>query len=233
MKKTINTQKTTLLVQLRQLTGKKAKKLRGQGMIPANIYGSDFKSTAISVNFRDFIKVFKIVKETGIVYLQLEKEEIPVLIKNIQKHPVKDQILHIDFRKVDLKKKIETEVPVKIVGESEAVSQKGGVLLVQTENILIEALPQDIPQAIEVDISSIKEIGQEIKVADLAKSDKYEIKTDSEKVVVSVIAHKEESVAPDTTAVAPEVITEAEKTEEEASEKDSSQKQGENPPQQK
>jgi len=200
-------EKTKLSAQIRTLTGKKAKKLRKQGLIPANIYGPEFKSTSISINFREFLNTYKIAKETGIIYLQLEKNEIPVLIKHIQKHPISDQILHVDFRKIDLKKKIETEVPVKVVGTSEAVSQKGGVLLTQSEFLLVEALPEDIPQEIEVDISSIKDIGQEIKVADLKKSDKYTIKTSPDKVVVSVIAHKEESITPETTAAQPEVIT--------------------------
>jgi len=200
-------EKTKLSAQIRTLTGKKAKKLRKQGLIPANIYGPEFKSTSISINFKEFLNTYKIAKETGIVYLQLEKDEIPVLIKHIQKHPVSDEILHVDFRKIDLKKKIETEVPVKVVGTSEAVSQKGGVLLTQSEFLLVEALPEDIPQEIEVDISSIKDIGQEIKVADLKKSDKYTIKTSPDKVVVSVIAHKEESITPETTAAQPEVIT--------------------------
>lgn len=226
-------EKITLSAEIRNLVGKKAKKLRKQGLILSNIFGQDFKSQAISVNYKDFLKVYKIAKETGIIYLQLEKKEIPVLIKNIQKHPVTDEIIHVDFRKIDLKKKIETEVPIKTIGESEAVTQKGGVLLIQSDHLLIEALPEDIPQEIEIDISIIKDIGQEIKVADLPKSDKYEIKTPLEKVLVSVIAHKEESVAPETTTVAPELIEKEkpeEKKEEQKSESsnqtaDSSQKQ--------
>ncbi|GAB4218876.1 MAG: hypothetical protein Fur009_2210 [Candidatus Microgenomates bacterium] len=212
-----NHEKITLSAQIRNLIGKKAKKLRKQGLIPANIFGTDFKSQSISVNKKDFFKVYKIAKETGIVYLKLEKQELPVLIKNIQKHPLTGEVIHVDFRKIDLKKKIETEVPIKTIGESEAVNQKGGVLLVQSDLIIIEALPEDIPQEIEIDISILKEIGQDIKVADLPKSDKYTIKTQSDKVLVSIVAHKEESVAPETTTVVPEVITE-EKTEETKSE---------------
>lgn len=213
MKKPTLKEKLKLEVQLRKLIGKKAKKLRKQGLIPANIFGPEFKSKAISVNLKDLLKTYKIAKETGVVYLNLDKEEIPVLIKNIQRHPVNDFILHVDFRKIDLKKKIETTVPVKIIGQSEAVTQKGGVLLLQTELINIEALPEDIPQEIEVDISVIKDIGQEIKISDLKKSDKYEIKTEADKVIVSVVEHKEESINPDTTVTAPEVITQTPKEE--------------------
>lgn len=209
-------EKTILKAELRNLFGKKAKKLRKQGLIPANIFGADFKSISISINLKDFLKAYKTVKETGILYINLEKDMVPVLINYIQYHPVSDEILHVDFRKVDLKKKIETAVPVKIIGQSEAVTQKGGVLLVQTDHLLIEALPENIPQEINVDISSLKEIGQEIKVKDLKKEDQYEIKTDKEKVIVSVVKHKEEKIAPDTTTTAPEVISE-EKSEEKTS----------------
>lgn len=217
MNKQKSSAKLSLTVQSRDLTGKKAKKLRKQGLVLGNIFGPEFKSKAVSVNLKDFLKIYKTAKETSVVYLYLDKNEIPVLIKNVQTHPVTDAILHTDFRKIDLKKKIQTEVPIKVVGTSEAVTQKGGVLLIQSETLLVEAFPQDIPQEIDIDISNIKEIGQEIKAADLKKSDQYEIKTPVEKVIVSVIAHKEESITPDTTAaVAPEVITEAEKVGEEA-----------------
>ncbi len=111
---------------------------------------------------------------------------------------------------------METEVPVKAVGESEAVSQKGGVLLTQSHTVLIESLPEDIPHEIEVDISGIKEIGGEIKIADLAKSDKYTVKDDPEKVLISVIAHKEESLVAETTAAEVEITTEVPKEGEEA-----------------
>lgn len=213
MKKPTLEERLKLEVQLRKLVGKKVKKLRKQGLIPANIFGPEFKSKAISINLKDLLKIYKIAKETAVIYLKLDKEEIPVLIKNIQRHPINDFILHVDFRKIDLNKKIKTAVPIKIIGQSEAVTQKGGILLLQTELINIEALPENIPQQIEVDISVIKDIGQEIKISDLKKSDKYEIKTEADKVVASVVEHKEESITPDTTATAPEVITEAPKEE--------------------
>lgn len=206
--KTASTEKLLLTVVPRTVFGKKLKKMRHQGIIPANVFGPEFKSVSVSIQFKDFAKTYKTAKETGIIYLTLDKDEIPVLIKQVQRHPVTESILHVDFRKVDLKKKIQTEVPVKSTGVSEAVTQKAGVLLTLSATLLVEALPQNIPQAIEVDISSIKEIGQEIKVSDLPKSSVYEIKTPVEKVVMSVVEHKEESITPETTAAAPEVIGE-------------------------
>lgn len=203
--------KLTLRASTRTVLGKKVKQLRKEGVIPGNIFGSDFKSAAIGFSYKDFASVYRIARETGIIYIQVdkEKEEIPTLTKNVQRDPVKDTILHVDFRKVNLKEKVTADVPVEVAGQSEAVAQKGGVLLTQSNSLLVEALPQDMPQAIAVDISVLKEIGNEIKVKDLSKSSSYEIKEDAEKVVVSVVAHKEESVTPETTAATPEVITEA------------------------
>ncbi len=198
----------TLTVQPRTVFGKKLKSLRKEGNIPAAIYGPNYKSQSVSVSFKDFVKVYKTAKETRVVYLKLNSDELPILIKNVQRHPVDDRILHTDFRKIDLKQKIQTAVPVKITGHSEAISQKRGVLLTQSESLLVEALPIDIPQQIQVDISRLKEIGQEIKVSDLAKSDRYEVKDDLNKIIVSVVEHKEEEILPQTApAAAPEVIT--------------------------
>jgi len=214
--------KHELKVEKRVVFGKKLNNLRKQGIVPANIYGTDFKSTSVSVNYKDFVKAYKIAKETAVLYLDLDKTEIPVLIKSLQKHPVNDSLLHVDFRKIDLSKKVVTDVPVKTTGVSEAVTQKGGVLLLQSESLTVEALPSDIPQEIMIDISILKEIGGEIKVSDLAKSQKFEYKTPQEKVVVSVVAHKEESITPDTTVAAPEVLTEAAPAEGEVAEGEAS-----------
>lgn len=200
--------KLLLTVMQRTIFGKKLNSFRKEGNIPANIYGRDFKSQSVSARLKDFSKVYKIAKETGVVYLDFDKKELPVLIKNVQRHPVNDNILHVDLRKIDLKQKIQTEVPVKVVGQSEAVNLKGGVLLTQSESLLVEALPTDIPHQIEVDLTSLKEIGQEFKVANLAKIDKYAVIDNQEKVIVSVVQHKEEEILPQTTpTVAPEVIT--------------------------
>ncbi len=198
----------TLTVEDRKVVGKKVKKMRRDGLLPANVFGKDFKSVSISMKYSDFTHVYKIAHETGIVYLQLNKQEIPSLVKHIQRHPLHSTVLHVDFRKIDLTEKIETDVPVKVTGVSPAVSQKGGVLITQSTHLTVKALPQDIPAAIDVDISGLTELGQDIKVNTLAKSTLYEIVTEPEKVIVSVTAHKEESVVAETTAAAaPEVLT--------------------------
>lgn len=200
--------KIILNAELRKISGKKVRKLRKKGLLVGNIYGEKFKSQAISINLKDFLKIYKKAKETKVIYIKINEEEIPVLINHIQKHSVKDNILHVDFRKIDLKKKIQTEVPLKIIGSSNAVEKKSGILLIQAKSITIETLPENIPENIEIDISKLTEIGQEIKVSDLKTAIKYEIKDDSEKTLVSIVAHKEEEATPETTAKTPELISE-------------------------
>lgn len=178
----------------RKVFGKKLKKERSQGKIPANIFGKDISSQSIFVNEIDFLKIYKKVGQTEILHLIIGKEKLPVLINQIHFHSVTRKILHVDFRKLDLSKKIEVEVPIKIINESEIVKQQLGVLLIQKEKIAIESLPTDIPKAIEVDISVLKNIGEAITVEQLAKNTKYIIKENPKSVIVSIVAHKEEKI---------------------------------------
>ncbi len=218
--------KIKLAAEKRTLFGKKVKRLRKEGKIPANIFGKDFKSTAITVETRDFLRVYKLAGKTNVVYLSLEKKEIPVLVSQIQRHPLTDTILHVDFRKVDLKTTIQTEVPVKVVGTSPAVEEQGAEVILQSKTLLVEALPDKIPSQIEVDISGIKEPGEEIKVKDLPKGEGYEIVDEPEKTVVVIAAHVVEEVeeAPAEEAEA----AEGETKEEAAVEKEEASKEGEN-----
>jgi len=196
MKKNQEKEVVVLEGEKRNTFGKKLKKYRRDGKIPANIYGKNFTSIAIFISEKDFRKVYQKVKKTGIIHLKLNQEEFPVLISQIQLHPVDHQILHVDFRKIDLKQKLVTEVPIKIVGQSPAVEQKGGYLLISKDKLQIEALPENIPSEIIVDISTLTEINQEIKVEQILINDKYQIKEDPQTTIVSVIAHKEEKIEP-------------------------------------
>jgi len=199
--------KTVLDAQLRTVFGKKNKQIRKVGLLPANVYGTNFPSQAISVNYIEFRRIFRAVGETGVVYIKTEKDEIPTLITSLQRDPLEGLVLHADFRKVDLNIKIEAVAPLTFIGIAPAANA-GGVILTHTDKVTVEALPQNIPNHIEIDLSVLKEIGSEIKVSDIPVSADYVIKTDPGHVLVSVTAHKEESVIAETTASAtPEVLT--------------------------
>lgn len=202
------TERRALPVEKRTIVGKGVKKLRREGKLPANVYGEDFVSQAVTVDRIAFTKVYRHAKETHVITLSFDGKEIPVLIQNTQKHPLSNAVLHIDFRKVNLKKKIEASVPFLFVGESEAVAKKGGDLITQTTHVAVEALPDALPESIEIDLTKLVEIGDEIKVADLPKDSNYEVTDEPEKVIVRVNEHKEESIEPKLESAEPEQIGE-------------------------
>ena len=213
--------------------GKKVKKLRVEGILPANLFGKGLKSTALQVPEREFRQVFKEAWETGLLEIKVKNEDYPVLIHNVQRDPVTGKIIHVDLHKVDLKAKIITAVPIKPVGEAPA--EKSGIgLILQTLNELeVESLPADIPHEISVDISDLSEVGQTIHVKDLKLDrEKIEVKNDPEEVVVSVqTAEMKEEVVEEAPAPG-EVEAIAEKAkEEEAAEgeekKEEEKKEGE------
>lgn len=222
MNKTDKPEQIKLEATPRTILGKANKSHRKDGFLPGNIYGKDFESASVSVNMSDFITTFKQAGETSVVYIQLDGKEIPTLISDIDYHPVTETLLHVDFRKVNLKQKIEAQVPFTFVGESEAVEKKHGVLLTQAEHITVSALPTNIPSEIEIDLSKLVEIGDSLRVSDLALSDKYQIMDDPEKMIVSITEHKEEEIEPETSSEEPEIIGEGEKGEESDEGKESS-----------
>jgi large subunit ribosomal protein L25 len=206
-------------IEERKTFGKKVKKLRTGGVLPANLFGKDIKSKGLQIKEKDFRHLFKEVGETGVVEVKLKKETYPALIHNVQRDPVSDKIIHVDFHKVNLKEKIIAHVPIKLIGESPA--EKSGVgLILQTINELeIESLPGDIPSEVEVDISNLTEVGKNINVKDLkVDREKAEVKNDPEDVVVSVqtAEMKEEPVEEEKAPEEVEAI--AEKAEEEEAE---------------
>lgn len=178
--------KITLKADKRTVFGRKIKKLRTGGVLPANIYGKKIKSTAIQVPEKDFLAVFSKAGETGLVEVQLEKEKLPVLVHNIQYHPVTGKPLHADFYQVDLKEKVTAKVPLVLVGEAPAVKDKIGVILQSSSEVEVEALPADLIDKIEVDIGKLAVIGEGIKVSDLKVSDKIRILTDINREVVKI-----------------------------------------------
>lgn len=198
----------SLTVFARDVVGKKVKKLRAEGKLPANIYGEDFKSTSIWMPVSEFAKVYKMAGETQVVYLHLDKNEYPTLIDGVAKHPLTGDLLHVDFKKISLKKKIENEVPVVFVGESEAIAKKKGDLTTIKDVLLVLALPNLIPSQIEVDLTPLLEVDDEITVAQLPKSEEYEFVDPDETVIVKISEHKEESTEPDVTAEMPEITEE-------------------------
>ncbi len=190
--------KYKLSAEKRTVLGRKVKKIRKEGSLPANIYGKKVKSQAVVVKEKEFAKVFKEAGETSIIELMLGKVKKPVLIHNVQTDPVSDMPLHVDFHQVDLKEKVMANVPVEVLGEAPAEKQGLGTMVQYIDEIDVEALPAELPEKFEVDISGLEEVNAAIFVKDLKyDKKKIEIKLDDEEVVVKIEPlRKEEEVAP-------------------------------------
>lgn len=185
-----------LTAQKREVFGRKVKKLRKSGILPANVSGKHIKSFSVQVAQDQFSKVFSEAGETGVVGLHLDSEVHPVLIHEVHKDPVYDHPLHADFLEVDLTEKVTATVPIEIVGESPAVQAEEGVLVSQMHEVEVEALPTELPDKIEVDISGLAAVGDSIKVSDLkVDRSKVEVKEeDQERVVVTITEPTKEEV---------------------------------------
>lgn len=182
--------KITLKSTKRELFGRKVSRLRKVGLIPANIFGKKVKSQAITIDVKEFNEVFKKAGETQIIDLDGKS----VLVSNLQTDPISDNIIHIDFRQIDLTEKIEAKVPVEIEGESPAEKQNLGTMVQQLHEIEVEAFPADLPERIVVDASVLVEVDQAIYVKDLKVDKKVEVKTDMESIVVKVEPPTKEEV---------------------------------------
>lgn len=191
--------KHTLKAEKRKILGQKVKTLRKEGILPANIYGKKVKSLAIQVSFNEFEKIYKKAGETGIVEISVNGSKRSVLINNVQIHPVSDLPLHVDFLQIDLKEKVTADVPVDFIGESPAEKSGLGTAVQYINEIEVEALPTNLPEKFEVDLSTLAEVNQTVLVKDLdVDTKKVEIKSDLDQILVKVEPPRkeEEVIAP-------------------------------------
>jgi len=180
--------KVKIKAKKRDVLGKKTNKFRKEGTVPAVVYGKKIKSQSLWVNELDIEKLLKKVGENTILDLEVEgeKENLNVIINELQRSPVRDNLLHVDFFRVKMDEKIETEVELIFVGESPAVKENGGILVKSLNELPIKCLPGDLPGELEVDISSLRTFEDRISVSDLKLSDKIEIMIDLETMVAAV-----------------------------------------------
>jgi len=190
--------RTKLVVDKRTITGRKVKALRRENILPANLYGQGIKSQALQLGYQDFLAIFEKTGESGLIDLVIGKAKSPrpVLVGDIQVDPVTDKILHVDFRQVDLAKKTVVSVPIKLVGEAPGAEGGEGILIQPLLEVEVEALPEELPDHLEADVSSLKAISDVIRVADLKVNEAVVIMADKEEVVAKLEAPAEEEAEP-------------------------------------
>lgn len=166
--------------------------VRASGNIPGVFYGPKVSSTPISVNGPEFIKVWRQAGESSVITLTGVDEDHDALIHDISKDPVTDIVTHVDFYVIEKGKKVQVAVPLEFVGEAAAVKTLGGSLIKVLHELEIEAMPKDLPHAIEVDISALVDFEAQIKVSDIKLPAGVTATVDADEVVALVSAPKEE-----------------------------------------
>ena len=158
------------------------------GMIKAVVYGPGVKNASIAIEEKEFIKVFRKAGESSLIELVIDKEKRPVLIHEIQKDPVSDLIIHIDFYQADLKEEVQVAVPLVFEGVALAEKELGGTLNKNMLELEVRALPTNLPQEIKVDISGLKTFEDHILVKDLLMPKDVAVLKNPDEIVASVLA---------------------------------------------
>lgn len=198
--------------------GKNPRQLRAEGKITAEFYGPDIKNQSLTLDYNEFEKVYNESGEASLVDLKTPDGKIHhILIGEVQKHPVLGRFTNVDLRQVSMTEKIEAEAELKFIGEAPAVKKLGGIFAPGKSTLMIKALPKDLINEIEVDISVLKTFEDKINVSDIKLPEGVEAAEEAEVAIASVSEPRaEEGSAPsaedEATAVA-DVAVEGEKKE--------------------
>lgn len=197
-------------VKKRSLEGTSAsRRMRRAGFLPGVIYGIDSNPLSVELETHVVEQVLHHhASETILVDIDLEGEgTLSVLIKDVQHHPVSGALVHVDLQRVAANQTLQVEVSLELVGEPEGV-KLGGLLDHVMHTLLVECLPGDLPETVDVDVSEL-EIGSSIHVSDLKLGNKITVLSDADGLVASVAAPRvEEETEDEDAAKEPEVITE-------------------------
>jgi large subunit ribosomal protein L25 len=163
-----------------------APKARRSGLVPGVVYGVGTKNQQVQVDIKSLQKTLKLAGLTSLISFYVGKEEFPVIIRDIQYHPVKGDIIHADFYRVRLDKVLRSVVPLKFKGVSLAVKDMAGVLVRNMTEVEIEALPQHIPHDIEVDIAPLTTFEAVLHIKDLKVPANVKVASGADQVVALV-----------------------------------------------
>jgi len=170
MAKATGQHKLEITAEPREIVGRRVKHIRAQGILPAVLYGKGQDARNLQVSAKEFEKTFKQAGESTLIYLNVGKDTYPTIIKDVARNFLTGDILHADFYKVSLTEKIKAMVPVVFAGESPAVKNLQAIFVRNANELEVEALPQNLPHEITVDISSLVAFGDQITIGDITVS---------------------------------------------------------------
>jgi large subunit ribosomal protein L25 len=219
--------KITVAAEPRSSRGKnEARRLRVSGRIPAIIYGARKDAIAVSVDPRLVQKILHSKSGHNTIFdVAINGESSPAMVVDWQYEPIKDTLLHVDLKRIDLSQRLQVQVPVVTHGDPKGVKQQGGLLEVVAREISIECLPDEIPEQFTVDVSELM-LNQSIRAGDLALSGSMQLLTTPDTVIAHVVTlrttEEPAAAAPEAAATPagsePEVIKKGKKEEEAAAE---------------
>src|SRR6476660_2175692 len=222
----------TVAAEPRTLRGKnEARRLRATGSTPAVVYGVGQETFAVSVNPKEVSKILRSKTGHNTIFTLAVKggENTPVMIVDWQKDPVKDNLLHVDLKRIDLTVRLVVKVPVHTVGEPEGVKIQGGLHEIVTREIEVECLPNEIPEHLTIDVAHLT-MGQSVRAGDVALPGSVRLVSQPEAVISHVVAMKAEEVA---APVAGAEAAPAAVAEPEVIKKGKKEEEGEAPPEEK
>ena len=185
---------TKLGAKIRNNAGKGLGELRVSGLVPGVVYGHGVKNINVAVPKILLEKVFKVAGESTLVELEIEGDKTRhIIINDVQVDPVKGSFKHVDFLEVRLDEKIKAEVPLEFIGEAPAVKELAGTLIKNIHHVEVEALPQNLPHSLEVDLGSLKTFEDHLTIADIKVSSNVKILTESDQIVASVAPPRTEA----------------------------------------
>ena len=176
-----------LHAQIRTVVGKKVKQLRREGLLPAVVYGHNKESRSLILSEHDFSLIYKQAGQSTLVELAIDEHKaIKVLIHSCMRDIRYNTPLHVDFYQVNLKEKLTTSVPLEYIGQSDAVELEGGIFMTVKDEVEIECLPDNLPQHISVDISSLKSLDDVIRISDIILPEGVVALGDAEEIIASI-----------------------------------------------
>lgn len=210
-------EKVVLQANRREVVGKQVRALRRQGLLPAVIYGHHIQPINIALNAHEAKLVLPRLSSSQLVVVDVDGERHNALVREKQRHPVTDALIHVDFQAVSMTEKLRVTVSIEFVGEAPAVKNYNGIVVPSKEELEVECLPDDLPNRIEVDLSELAEIGDALHVRDIPLPPRVEVLEDPDEVVVVITPPLSEAELEAVEAVAgaePEVIEKGKKEEE-------------------
>ena len=200
----------------RDVLGKKVRFLRRQGITPVHVFGHGIESLALQCDTDSLQRILARSGQTRVINLKIDDENSPrtVMAREVQQDILKGSLLHVDFYQVKMTEAIEVDVPIVLVGEAPALKDKENMLAQELNTLSIECLPANIPDSIEVDVSSLTEPDEVIRVRDIVPGEGITILNDPEVMLARIAVQREVEEVPEVVEVAEEVAEAAEAEEE-------------------